>query len=1112
MFGRLFNTLSYNAKKIVKEWKSESILRTEYAYSPLKRLLFFLSKQPLKWSFAIFFIFGAISLFVSQFQFFRIETVPIQLQKTELLNNFTIIWSIQTTIAALIYPIVISFISLLLQKRNDARSYLNIYLHDTAAMFSGFNALLLILLMGGQYLFFPTANVSTVLNWIYLDTLYLITNLVLVTYFLYQTFLYIKPATRKESLKSYLINETLPSDYIDLIKSNLYQNSTDDESLLKIKEINTKSETGKNLKLETGYSFDWGDSYKEYYKTTLKNESQLVDVRFLFLKLACKSWAKKASNQGFESQMLNLALIPGQMYSGDTTLSRVQGYDDINLYQKILFKLSFKFKKTSKTSSLDIEDILQDLKFEVLRRLQSRDFQGFESSLQDLEEFIVLLIRSSQTTDYNLSTLRGSTFSWETQYSKWIDIFNEPIKRACQVIDESSEFIPILISVPRVILYEIDDIPDKNIKHRVILLLKLIDYEISAWWRKKIENQGIINHSVYNPIELNPPFQTDYKNLLREFLGGWEKVKNNNILPKKIDNSTWQDLKSVHYLLKNHLATTIKILINGISSGNISKSKFMLDSLLKWYSSMSPTLESNYGRILDPSGFINDGIMELDWTEVKNKYDFDGVRIFNEKESTVAFSIVINHIWVDYTSIFLFWLSRQYITSEDKDKSLIIDIYRRIKKGDHPLEKGSIIPDAKPLSDISEVFEAVLRMHYSGFSSELNYNKNINSYIRSVFDQFQVSMISGRTYSGSGGETLYSMRDGILFTLLIFIRGNWTRTAKYERMIEEWLINDIDRVGSLKRDLKRWKNRLEEDDFSKYQDFYNDLRPNTKPTFDEAKKILIEGLKEFHSKVEDTWNDMIVKAELDKEILKQIEITCSKVVFSSNDKKFPFTLFKELEYINDKLSKEGTMTLSNNERGWFTKPNLVPQSPSQDLFNETVLERIQFNIWRETLRSSDILEAELTTPEEYWQELCAYESKVLAKGGTPILLLNSSHDPDWMSYWIKDFKTDEYEKPEDLVFTKNKSSESTSCIGMLNNIEVYVVNRFVGYHNSFLLAKEAFKKLKFTVNEEEKIVSLSVREGETDLLVDLEFKWSYEIELNDFHAVLLKYIEDDEKN
>lgn len=1113
MIGRLFNTLSYQANQIEKEWKSNSILRTEYAYSLLKKILFFLSKKPLKWSLAILFMFGAISLFVSQFQFFRIETVPIQLQKAELLNYFTIIWSIQTTIAALIYPIVISFISLLLQKRNDARSYLNIYLHDTAAIFSGLNALLLVLLMGVQYLFFPTANVTTVLNWIYIDTSYLLLNLVLVTYFLYQTFLYIKPASRKESLKSYLINETLPSDFIDLIKPNLFQKAADEESLLKIKELKTGSELGKNLTLETGYVYDLSDSYTEYFNTSLKNESQLLDVRFFFLKLACRSWAKKATKHESDHHTLAINIQPGQIYTGKVILCKTQGYNEISLYQKILFKLSFKFKKVKKTSSLSIEDLLQDLKAEVLRSLQSRDFQGFETSLGDLREFIVLLIKSSQTTDNNLSALRKSNFFGEAQYSKWIDTINEPIQRACQVIDESSEFIPTLILMPREILYEIDDLPDKNIKWRVILLLKKIDYEISAWWLKKIENQGVIDHSIYNPVELNLPYQTHYLDLITEFLGGWEQIKNNNILPKNIDDSTWQDLKTIHFLLKNHLATTVKLLLNGISTGNISKSKFMLDSLLKWYSSMHPILESNYGRILDPSGLINDGIIELEWSGIKDKYDFEGVRIFNEKESTVAFSIVINHTWVDYTSFFLFWLSRQYITSEDKDKSLIIDTYKRIKEGDHPLKTGSMISEQKPLSDISDVFEALLRMHYSGFSSELNYNKNINSYIRSVFDQYHISMISGRTYSGSGGESLYSMRDGILFTLLIFIRGNWSPTTKYSDMIEVWIKDDIDRVTLLKTDLKRWMSRLGEDDFNQYQDFYNDLSSNPKLTFDEAKKILMDGLKVFHLKVEDTWKNLIVKDELDKEILKKIEICCSKVVFSSIDRKFPLTLFKSVEYTDDKLSKRGLIRLLDCDRGGFTKTKLVAQRLSQDLFNETVLKNMQRDTWRKTLSVLDYSQIDLTTHEEYLKELKAFESKVLAKGGTPILLLNSSYDPDWMSLWIKGFDSDKFEKPDDLVFRKKESSDSTnSFIGMLNSTEVHVARRFVGSHNSFLLTEESFEKISFKLIEEDQVVSLNVKEGDTDTKVDLVFKWSFETELNDYPAVLLKHIEDDEKN
>src|SRR5699024_4726417 len=213
MFGKFLNTLNYHARKLEKEWRAKSTLRTQFSYGRFKSALFFLANRPLRWARTIFLSLRGLSiilhasLLANHHDPFLPVLLKSDIQKSELATYFSAIWSVQTTIAALIYPIVISFISLLLQGRNDARSYLNIYLHDTASIFSGLNSLFLVLLMGIQYFFLPTIHVNELLNWVYLDLSYLAFNIVLVTYFLYQTFLYIKPSSRKVNLKKYLINE-----------------------------------------------------------------------------------------------------------------------------------------------------------------------------------------------------------------------------------------------------------------------------------------------------------------------------------------------------------------------------------------------------------------------------------------------------------------------------------------------------------------------------------------------------------------------------------------------------------------------------------------------------------------------------------------------------------------------------------------------------------------------------------------------------------------------------------------------------------------------------------------------------------------------------------------
>ncbi len=1105
MFGRLLNTLSYHATKIEREWRSQSKLRREYSYGIFKEIIFFLARQPLKWSALILMFFGMASLLVSQFQF--IEITLEQLNRDSLVTYFSTVWGIQTTITALIYPIVISFISLLLQKRNDARSYLNIYLHDTASIFSGLNSLFLVILMGVQVLFLPIVSEIIILNWIYICAIYLIMNLILVSYFLYQTFQYIRPNSRKESLKRYLINETWPSDFKLLLKPILFQNASEEKELLKFEELHTHSVGGTKLDIETGDVFEWGNKkYQKYFTLTFSNEVRLVDIRFFFLKLACRQWAKKAIHHELKSHNLAIKLIPGRTYSGVIHACMVDGYNKITFLQKVFFRLSFKFRRITYDRPLDVDSVLQDLKAEVLRSLQSRDLQGVNESLNDLREFIVLLIKSSQTSDINYSTLRSRGFWGGPQYEEWIKVLHELIERSSQIIGENYRFISALMTMPREILYEIQDSVDDSLKWEIFLIYKKISYEISNWCLRRAEDQGVSHHSICNPFELNPPYKTIYIQVLSDFLGGWEQVKKHHILPREIEHSNWGLYKSYHKILSNHLATTIKLLRNAVTIGDKMQSIYLMDSLLKWYDGLRIRESSYTARLLKDSGFINSEIMKLEWYEVNGLYDFSTLSFNHEDYKKVIFSLLTRHLWVDYTLIFLFWLARQYQSCIDGDRSLILDVYKRIVIGDHPLKSGSILPESKIVTDISEVFEAILRIHYSGFFKQLSYSNEIDGYIRNVFEQFHMNMISGRSYSGNGGESLYSMRDGILLTLLVFTKRKWDPSRKYQEEILTWIEQDIEKITKLKRDIDTWRDRANDVDFLKYEEFYKDIKQKDSPSFDVALEYLVQGLDYLSEKIDVLWKEQLLCTEYDKNKLLNIELWSSYKAFSNLKKKFPTSFFETVDFINEKLTKQ-KYTFPDCSRGWFTKPKLEVSEPSKQFYEELLLEAVPHFIWRAYLKSINIKDIEVDKPDLYWETIKNYESKTKSLGKTPVLLLNSRYYPEWISGWIGQENWGDYTVPKDLVFRREEAINLSSYLGHINETEVHLVNGFLDYHRTMLVTRESFKRVAIKKTQDDRIVELDVEEKQDTGKVNLNFCWEHEIEIEQHDVIFFNHLD-----
>jgi len=395
-------------------------------------------------------------------------------------------------------------------------------------------------------------------------------------------------------------------------------------------------------------------------------------------------------------------------------------------------------------------------------------------------------------------------------------------------------------------------------------------------------------------------------------------------------------------------------------------------------------------------------------------------------------------------------------------------------------------------------------MHYNGFEKRFNYNQNVEAVIRSVFDQNFMNMISGRSYSGNGGDNLYSLRDGILLTLLSMINRKWNPVSLYDDKFEEWIKRDLDSVTRMKRNFGDWINRLEEEDFCKYEGFYDAVKISNTLSFDEAMEYLVKALDTFISKVDETWEKMIIGGELDEEKLKAIERWSSSKVLTTVVHEFPSTLFDEIEFV-DKNLKKSTYSYTNCERGWFTKPVLKSPSPRKDIYESLTAEYLPHTIWRDVVGCLNSSTVNVKDEKEYWNELKDFGSKVISKGLTPILILNATHDPEWMSLWINEYNRRDYSKPDDLVFQKIKSEEKISCIGSINDIEVHLASRFIGYKQSLLVTKEAFKKLTFTKRKDDQIISIDTNTGDTEDKLDLTFNWFYRLKIDQNYSVLLKH-------
>ena len=149
---RYLGSLSWHVEEFVHQWQDSAPELRKSSW--FERLLLGATAHPWMFLSAATAIWASIVvalLVLGTYFCFPLE----KLQKSDLPTYFGTAWSVQATVVALVYPLVISFVTLLLQRRATAKVALTAYLLETGVKPSGISSFALLLLMTLQYLALP---------------------------------------------------------------------------------------------------------------------------------------------------------------------------------------------------------------------------------------------------------------------------------------------------------------------------------------------------------------------------------------------------------------------------------------------------------------------------------------------------------------------------------------------------------------------------------------------------------------------------------------------------------------------------------------------------------------------------------------------------------------------------------------------------------------------------------------------------------------------------------------------------------------------------------------------------------------------------------------------
>lgn len=168
-------------------WFAQNNCRRRLALSKLERDLLFAGEHPLRLAFSLLALQIALLVLAAVLPQGWFAPAWLKWEAAEQLTHFSTVWTIQATLAALVYPIVISFVAVYLQRRPAAEAFIHLYMLDSGGLAAGLSSLGLVVVMGVQYLMLSTWGTAWLPVWAAIGTAWFVLNAALTTFFLFRT-------------------------------------------------------------------------------------------------------------------------------------------------------------------------------------------------------------------------------------------------------------------------------------------------------------------------------------------------------------------------------------------------------------------------------------------------------------------------------------------------------------------------------------------------------------------------------------------------------------------------------------------------------------------------------------------------------------------------------------------------------------------------------------------------------------------------------------------------------------------------------------------------------------------------------------------------------------
>lgn len=1041
----------------------------------------------------------------------------------EQLAYFTALWSVQATVVALVYPIVIAFVTVFLQRRPASETFVHLYVLHSGALVAGLSSLGLVMVMAVQYVLLPTHGTSALPVWVALDAVWFLLNAALTAFFLYRTIDFLRPQVQALVVRRYAVNVALPRDVSRLYSFQVLCSAHTTGWIPVPSYLDDEAKEGPKVHLNR-HSFR--DRSVPQGTRRIHRPARLHDVRLWPLRLAVVSWAHAAKKfprpekngplSESDSPLLTIPITPGTVYSEDIDLARVSDGPSLCNWQLLMLRASLVFRPVdSERYGITVEAIVEELEADARGAAGRSDVPAFERAYEDLVSLHELLLGACLVKHHD-----GTIGSWallpdiqsvfeRRLHTGWVGSYRSVFEAALDSMErETSPVRRLCHFIQHLDGPELQSSP-LALRQYLLEYAPVFMYELGLWWTRRVEEQGVLDHGPHLMVTLRLPQSRAYEEVVSTFVAGWENGRTALVrVPERTREFSWAAAAELGELSATHVQETARMLLAAVARGDRVAAEWLADVLTKWWGSLEFEHEpiALYGK----TAFVTLDVLQQTWegamstlalTEEDLLWGGGGPGALERG----VFQAVIRNFWTDIR-----WLTVEVLISwslaepdGDLSESLALEIVGGFLRGAQWRAGGTAF---EPLGDVSASGYLSVKARQYAASGEYRegYIGRLDSFVGRIKDMRRPSMVSSRVYSFDGADDVESLQESQFVLLLALSAADWTVDDVLRRQVEVWLAQRFESFELLRQRVRDWRRRLDDPqpfDLRVTSDLL--ARANKTHDIETAGARVRRGINSLQTHLEEARENLLDAEPIDPARLVQLAAFASKSAFSAEAGGFPLQLFASIDSADEDL-EDFTLTMRQIRKGELTRLEIDQRAANEEEFwAETMDRQVSVVILSDVLRICASREVQAFDAASYWTALKDAIARVERKGLQPLLLLDNAARPEWVWQWQHADDRQGFQRPNDLR-VQRRDGRGPGYVCDFNDVPVYA--GLLPHGQSLVLAKETFGRLIFRAFAPARYVDTTVVERtDSKHLMDVALRFSRRVTVGATDVTRLRY-------